>query len=302
MKVPKKFEDRYRDLSGDFDAFIESLSKFPSKSFRVNTIKASRDKVVRAFKEHKIEIHGLEWYEDAFTTEPKASLTIEHFLGQIYFQDLSSIIPPLLARSELSQAQRVLDMSAAPGSKTTQIAALMGNQGLLVANDIDYSRTKALKFNIEKSGALNTVITNFDARHIPNEKFDVIFADVPCSLEGTIQKNYKVLRSWSEKKIHRFSRLQRGIVEKGFELLVPGGVMIYSTCTFAPEENEEIINWLIEKHGCTIEKAEISGLDASSGITSWNGIEFSSELKKTLRIWPHKNNNMEGFFAAKVRK
>ena len=287
----------------DSDAFFSCLQTFAPKSFRVNTIKAWPEKVRARLESYGFGIKPVKWCDHAFTSDSLAiGSTLEHFLGHIYMQELASMLPPLIAREEIAAANTVLDGCAAPGSKTTEIAALMENQGLIVANDLDYGRIRALKFNIEKTGALNTVITNQDLRYFPLIPFDLVFIDAPCSAEGTIRKNPEVLDVWNEAKVFGSSGLQKQLILRGFDFLPPGGTMIYSTCTFAPEENEAVVDWLLEKRqGVKLEEFALEGFKFSPTVEEWQVKRFNDEVKKARRVWPH-HNNTDGFFIAKVRK
>lgn len=302
MVLPEKFKERYCPLVDDEGAFISSLNRPLPKSFRVNTLKSSSDSVAERFSAYGIGVRQIPWYGEAFVSdEPDVGTTLEHFTGEIYMQELVSMLPPLLVRRELEEARFVLDGCAAPGSKTTQLSALMGNRNTIVANDISYSRIRALKFNLEKTGAMNVVITNQDLRLFPSLRFDVVILDAPCSAEGTMRKGEGLSRLWSEKMVKGCAGLQRTLVTKAYDLLADGGVMVYSTCTFAPEENEGVINHLVEKRGAKLEKIGIDGLKTSTAVDSWKGKDFDEEVKKAIRIWPH-HNDTGGFFLAKVRK
>jgi len=302
--IPKKFRERYNGLADDVEEFFRCLETHLPRSFRINPIKAERGRVLENFGKYGIEIKPVNWYQDAFiTNDLRLGNTIEHFMGHIYIQELTSMLPVFVASQELSETGLVLDCCAAPGSKTTQAAGFMKNMGCIIANDISYMRTKALKFNLEKLGALNTIITNQDFRFFPfSGKFDTILLDSPCTSEGTIRKDKSVLDQWSEKRIFGISRLQKQLILKGFDLLKAGGQMIYSTCTFAPEENEEVVDYLLKnRKGVCIEQIKIDGFKISSGIEGWGKKEFLEEVKKTSRIWPH-HNDTDGFFMAKIRK
>ncbi|MEW6035293.1 MAG: RsmB/NOP family class I SAM-dependent RNA methyltransferase [Candidatus Micrarchaeota archaeon] len=300
--LPQGFRDRYCPVVDDAAAFGESLGRPLPRSFRVNTLKSSPPEVMEGFSGYGIEIKQMPWYGDAFVSEnPDVGSTLEHFSGEIYMQELVSMLPPLLVREELSRARLVLDGCAAPGSKTTQLSALMGNRGTVVANDIDYSRIRALKFNLEKVGALNVVITNQDLRMFPNSQFDVIILDAPCSAEGTIRKSPDLLRFWSDKGYPGHSRLQGQLLRRAFDLLAPGGVLVYSTCTFAPEENEFVIEKLLQDTDASLEEVGMDGFRLSPALPAWHGAEFSPEVRKCARVWPH-HNDTGGFFLAKVRK
>ncbi len=302
MEAPKPFCERYCPLVDDEDAFLSSLSRPLPKSFRVNTLKARAEEVMQRFSGYGISLSRMPWYSDAFVSErPDIGASLEHFTGAIYFQELVSMLPPLLVRAEAASARMVLDGCAAPGSKTTQLAAFMGNRGTLIANDVSYPRIRALKFNVEKSGALNVVITNRDLNAFPNLGFDAVLIDAPCSAEGTIRKNGEIFDTWSEKEIPKFARVQRGLILKGYDMLAPGGVMVYSTCTFAPEENEAVVDALVREREARLEPFSFEGFRTSAALGDWHGHSFDAQVGKAARVWPH-HNDTGGFFIAKVRK
>ncbi|MFX1520915.1 MAG: NOL1/NOP2/sun family putative RNA methylase [Promethearchaeota archaeon] len=300
--IPDRFKERYGQLVDDEEAFFTSLFRLLPKSFRVNTLKTKSKIINERFENYGITIKQVPWYPDAFVSEDNAiGSTLENFIGYIYIQELTSMLPPLVLKEQLQSANFVLDSCAAPGSKTTQLAALMENRGTIVANDINYNRIRALKFNIEKTGTLNTVITNWDLRFFPKNEFDIILVDAPCSSEGTIRKNPTMLSKWTGKRIPGYANLQQQLIVKAFDLLKPSGYLVYSTCTFAPEENEGVVDWLLERRAATLEQITIPRMKLMPGVLEWNGTTFNQELRKTIRIWPH-HNDTDGFFLAKVRK
>jgi len=302
MNAPEPFRDRYCPLVDDADAFLSSLERQLPKSFRVNALKADSHDVMERFRGYGIGLSQMKWYGDAFVSErPDIGASLEHFTGAIYFQELVSMPPALLVREEAAAARFVLDGCAAPGSKTTQRAAFMRNRGTLVANDVSYPRIRALKFNVEKSGALNVVITNRDLNAFPNLGFEVVLIDAPCSAEGTIRKNGEIFDTWSAREIPKYSRIQKELILKGFDMLAPGGVMVYSTCTFAPEENEAVVDALVREREAKLEGFGFEGLRTSRPLNEWQGESFDPEVRKTARIWPH-HNDTGGFYLAKVRK
>lgn len=301
MTFPDRFKERYCPIVDDPGMFLSSLSSQLPRSFRINTLKSSAGEVKERFTDYGIAIRQMPWYADAFVSEePDIGATLEHFTGAIYMQELASMLPPLLVREELREARLVLDGCAAPGSKTTQLSALMENKRTIIANDIDYQRIKALKFNLEKTGALNVIITNQDLRMYPQMQFDLIILDVPCSAEGTMRKS-GFLSDWSEKTIKGSSTIQKKLILKGFDLLCPGGTMVYSTCTFAPEENEAVLDHLLKNRPAQLEPISIDGFKLSKPLEEWMGETFHPEVQKTARVWPH-HNDTGGFYLAKVKK
>ncbi|HSB47478.1 MAG TPA: RsmB/NOP family class I SAM-dependent RNA methyltransferase [Candidatus Bilamarchaeum sp.] len=303
MDIPQPFKDRYCAMVDEPDAFLACLNTYLPKSFRVNSLKATAAGVREKFEGYGFSLKQMPWYEDAFVCDSlDINSTIEHFSGRIYMQELVSMLPPLMLREELSRARVVLDACAAPGSKTTEMAALMGNLGTIVANDVAYPRIKALKFNIEKTGTLNTVITNRDLRNFPRVQFDTVLLDAPCSSEGTMRKNGEMFQEWSLRAVLSNASQQRQLVLKAFELLAPGGSMVYSTCTFAPEENEMIVQHLLDHNpGAQIAPFAFEGLKTSRPLDEWQGRVFDERIRNAIRVWPH-HNDTGGFFLAKVVK
>lgn len=272
------------------------------RSFRINRLKADVKEVLKRFDNYGIVCYPVPWYDEAFITESdEITYTLEHFLGMIYMQELSSMLPVLLLKEELKKAHRVLDACAAPGSKTTHLAAMMNNRGLIVANDRNFDRIKGLKFNLNKTGTLNTVITQYDLIDFPDDQFDIVLLDAPCSSEGTIRKNPYLFTRWTEHRLRTYAGRQRQLILKAFDLLVPGGVLVYATCTFAPEENEAIMDWLLKNRPAEMIPVDIPGIRLSPPVTEWEGRKFDDRCRLAARLWPH-HNDTGGFFIARVSK
>ncbi|MBI4181968.1 MAG: NOL1/NOP2/sun family putative RNA methylase [Candidatus Aenigmarchaeota archaeon] len=316
MDLPPAFLERYLPLVDDPAAFQDSLQEKPPKSFRVNTLKAAPQEVQERFSEYGIALQAVPWYPDAFvSSEPAVGQTLDHALGLIYLQDLASMLPPLALLPELEQLRDapepeeqeppvipgVLDACAAPGSKAGQLAALLQGRSLVVANDVSWGRTKALRFNLEKMGATNAVVMSRDLRSFPACQFPLILLDAPCSAEGTACRNPLALERWKPRLIQRLARIQQRLLLAAFDHLLPGGVLVYSTCTFAPEENEGVAEFLLQQRSASLEPLRFPGLRSSPGLTAWEGEDFSPDLSKAVRVWPHQNRT-EGFFLAKIRK
>lgn len=233
--------------------------------------------------------------------------SMEHLLGYYYVQDISSMLPAMSLN--IKQSDFVVDLCAAPGSKTSQISSIMKNNGTIIANDVSIGRIKILASNLERCGVMNVIITKSTAESLCKKmkingfNVDKILLDAPCSGEGTIISSKKTALMWNPKRIDFFSRVQKAMAANAFELLNPKGEMIYSTCTHAPEENEEVVDFLLKKFSnAKIEKVSIpKEIKFHEGITIWQDKEFSDEVKKCVRIYPH-DNKTEGFFIAKIRK
>ncbi len=259
--------------------------------------------------------------------------TLEHFTGKFYVASLSSLLPPLVLNPESDD--RVLDICAAPGSKSTFLAEMMENQGLLVVNEPSSSRSKKLVANLERMGILNTVLLQSDGTRLNQffgQQFDKILLDAPCSSEGFARKDSKFFeKMWSEKKIFEAAKLQKKLICAAFEVLAPEGEMVYSTCTSAPEENEFVVQHLLEKYGDVTEILPINlrsfplasplikgrhirfskdrgdeSIPSRPGLFEFNGQKIHPEItKNVIRIWPHletENWSSESFFLAKIRK
>ncbi len=249
------------------------------------------------------EFTQIDWYPLAFQTDANWAKTIEYELGYLYAQSLSSMIPPLILNP--SKEDIVLDMAAAPGSKTTQMAIAMENEGVLIANDSSYMRIKSLASHIDRLGLTNVVITNFDGRRIPKfMEFNRILLDAPCSSMGS-RKGCRV--EFSEKRIKSLARLQESLLIHAFDLLVEGGTLVYSTCTNTIEENEGVIERLLEKReNVKLEPVNLpfkakkleSFDDYSLGWIYQEGQSDVEEVRKNVRRF----NLDEYFFTAKIRK
>jgi NOL1/NOP2/sun family putative RNA methylase len=312
--IKEKFRERMVSLLGDNDAeeFFD-ICYYSSKNFiRVNTLKIS----VKALK---VRLEGYGWkinqivkgHQEIFLIESKLSpgelgKTKEHLLGYYYVQDLSSMLS-LIALMPSSE-DYFLDLCASPGSKTTQAAAMMENSGCIIANEISLGRIGILNTNLERCGVSNVIVTRADGirfcrklRDKSSMRFDKILVDAPCSGEGTIRKSLATLNMWNLKTIKNLSRVQKRLAVEALKCLKVGGEMVYSTCTFAPEENEEVVDFLIKNFDIEIMDVKISGIKLRDGICEWGKKDYDPELKKARRLYPQENDS-EGFFLCKFRK
>ncbi len=231
----------------------------------------------------------------------KAGRTMEFTIGKYYIQSLSSMIPPYVLNP--SGEDVVLDLSAAPGSKTTQLSQLMNNRGTLVANDPNLNRVKALAHNIDKMNCANVGILKIKGELLSkytDEVFDKALVDAPCSALGILQKKGEVSGWWNEKQVERIAYLQIKLLISAIKTLKVGGEIVYSTCTLTLEENELVINTILKKY--PVELVEISlPVESVEGFTEYEGMKLNPEISKTRRIIPWQVNS-EGFFIAKLRK
>ena len=316
--MPKKtyepkplFLERMKELLGkDFDSYMEILKHEPVRSFRCNTLKISPEDLKKRLEEKgwKIKI-PFEKYPEIMIVESELhpgelGRSIEHLLGYYYIQEIASMLPVLVL--EPKPEERVLDLCASPGSKTTQIAARMQNSGLLIANEVKFGRIKILAANLERCGVMNTIITRKDGIALckrfkdENFLFDKILLDAPCSGEGTIRSTPRTLEMWNINTIKQLSNLQKSLISSAIEILKPNGTLIYSTCTHAPEEDEEIVDFALKNFNVEVEKIELP-LKTSPGVTKFMDKEYLEEVKYSCRVYPQVADT-EGFFIAKLRK
>ncbi|MBW3019655.1 RsmB/NOP family class I SAM-dependent RNA methyltransferase, partial [Candidatus Woesearchaeota archaeon] len=227
--------------------------------------------------------------------------TYEHALGYYYVQEAASMIPPIVLDPQ--PGETILDMCAAPGSKSSQIAQYMNNEGLLIANDVKGDRLSALGMNLQRMGVHNQIITLMPGQRFAerNIKFDRILLDAPCTGVGTIRKSPKTIRIWNPASVKSLASVQKRLILAAWACLKPGGTLVYSTCSTEPEEDEAIIDYLLSKvEDAKVEKINLP-IKKGSPVIEFEGKTFSKEVKKTLRLWPQ-NNDTEGFFVAKLTK
>ena len=304
--------ERYEPLVDDFEAFRAACERPLAYAVRVNGIKAAReedhgieDAVARtreAFTDEGVEATPVDWHDGILeldTDEPGNTWPYIH--GWVHGQEEVSALPPEVLAPE--PGERVWDACAAPGSKTTQLADLMGDRGTLVANDSNMGRLSALRSNAERLGVTNVAVTNQDARNFSLkpfgfDEFDRALVDAPCSCEGTIRKNPDTLEEWSLGHVEHVAGLQKGILRRAVQATKPGGVVVYATCTFAPEENEAVLDHVLEEEDCRIVEYE-TALETRPGITEWDGERFDEQVRAAKRVYPH-HNDTGGFFCAKL--
>jgi NOL1/NOP2/sun family putative RNA methylase len=271
-------------------------------TLRVNSIRSNAAELMAFFRQNAVKHHRVPWYRDAFVLSELRERDAREWAlyreGKIYLQSLSSMIPAL-ALGPLS-GERILDIAAAPGSKTTQMAALMKNQGFLLANELDKVRSERLAYNLRLQGCgIAEVRTGRGERlgvEMP-DSFDRVLLDVPCSGEGRfIVFEPATSRPWSPRAITECIRLQKKLVASGVRAARPGGVLVYSTCTLNLEENEKLIQWALESFPLDVESLPVSIPGSYAGMA--RGLDPS--IAKALRIFP--DEEREGFFVCRLRK
>ncbi|MFY2508645.1 16S rRNA (cytosine(1407)-C(5))-methyltransferase RsmF [Vibrio pectenicida] len=286
----------------DISGFIAACQRPLRKSIRVNTLKISISDFTQRASEKNWRLSPIPWCKEGFWIEADESITplgntAEHMCGLFYIQEASSMMPVSALFDNLhNEFNTVLDMAAAPGSKTSQIAALMNNSGVIVANEFSSTRVKALHANIQRCGIRNTALSNFDGRVFGGwlpESFDAVLIDAPCSGEGTVRKDPDAMKNWSKETVLAISETQKDLIDSAFHALKPGGVMVYSTCTLSVEENQQVCLYLKNKYQDLIAFEPLDSLFEGAGkaITE-HGF---------LHIFPQVYDS-EGFFVAKIKK
>lgn len=292
---------RYAPLIPEFDAFLAALQRPLPMEIRVNTLKAEPHAVRRRLEAHGAVVRPVPWYDAAFVVERLESTgtTLDYFLGHYHPQGSTSMLPPLALAPGPEDV--VLDLCAAPGSKSSQLAQLMGNRGLLIANDVGPRRVKALAANLERLGVTNAIVTVYRGQNFPSRlRFTRVLVDAPCTGEGTYRAIAGRYRGATAETIQRMGRQQKLLLLRAFDLLEPGGTLVYSTCTYAPEENEAVIDHLLRERPAVVIPLDLPCPHAP-GVTAWDGLSFRDEVRRCARLYPHQVDSW-GFFLAKVAR
>lgn len=323
--LPPLFVERLAQIFPEalLPEILRSFEQTRPVALRVNTLKASVATVQELFAQHGVSLQGVPWAPEAFTVDPlkwnpadRAPQWFQDCAGQgrVYQQALSSQLPVVVLDPQSGQA--VLDLCAAPGSKTTQIAARCQGDGRLVAVERVRNRFYKLKSVLNVLGAEEVAVHCGDGRRYgrDGEGFDRILVDAPCSAEGRFSiANPKSWAYWSKRKIVEMRQKQRGLLWHALRLLNPGGRLVYATCTFAPEENEGVVDWVLRKQARLQENPqtrqadladlvpiELPGVDRAPVVATWQGRTFDPRVAATFRVCP--TSKMEGFFVAQFEK
>lgn len=312
MKYEMKplFKERMSSLlpnKEDFEAFEKIVHTSPPNYIRCNTLKISPSALYnRLSKKWKIKKISEKFPEILLVEENlkpgELGNAIEHVLGYYYIQELSSMLSVFALSPKPNEL--VLDLCASPGSKTSQIASSMENKGTIIANDLNLGRIRILASTLERCGVTNCIVTRNDAINLcskmakNNIKADKILLDAPCSGEGTLRSSPKTFLIWNINVVEKLSRMQKKMIAYALKCLKKNGVLVYSTCTHSPEENESVIQFALNNFPVKIEKIELP-VKSRQGLSSWQGENYSQELKKACRIYPQ-DNDSEGFFLCKM--
>lgn len=293
MNLPKEYTDAMKELLGEeFDAYLESFCDKRIYGLRVNQLKISAEEFLKIAP---FPLTPIPWIENGFFYEEdvKPAKHPYYFAGLYYLQEPSAMTPANLL--PVREGDFVLDMCAAPGGKSTELAAKLAGTGLLVSNDVSASRAKALLKNIELFGVENALITSEASstlRGLFDGFFDKVLIDAPCSGEGMFRKDSKLIKAWEKNGPDYYGAIQREIILDGADMLKPGGYMMYSTCTFSKYEDEETIAYLLAN------RPEMKLVDASGYEGFCRGFDG---MEKCIRIFPHRMKG-EGHFLALLQK
>ncbi len=306
-KISGKVYEYLTEVYGEESAkkYLSFVQENPSVYARVNTLKTTRDELVKKLGErYNLEPNHFDTLADALKfneREEDLGKTLEIALGYYYIQGFSSMLPPLVLNP--SSNEKVLDLCSAPGSKTTQLAELMANKGTLIVNDIQLDRIKALVYNLDRLNIKNIGVIHSKgeilSKHFQNY-FDKILVDAPCSSLGIMQKRSKVNKMWTMDKVNRLHDLQVRLLVSAIKMLKVGGEIVYSTCTLAPEENELVIDKILHKYPVEILKIDLP-IQYRSAFTKYKGLELHPDLQYGVRILPWEADS-DGFFMIKLCK
>lgn len=296
MILPHKFEERMKNMLGEeYDDFVKSMDEKPIfTGIRMNTSKnGSMESVLKEFG----ELEKIEWCENGFYAD-KSLISGNHpyhIAGLFYFQEPSAM--STISALPIEKDDYILDLCAAPGGKATQAGAMLGKNGLLVANEIIKNRSNILSDNIKRFGLTNVIVTNETPQKLSEKYphfFDKIIVDAPCSGEGMFRKEPQAVTEWSIEHTISCGVRQQHILDCAMKMLKGGGYLVYSTCTFAPEENEQICSYMLNNYN--VEMVNPENLDMlTNGETKWSDSDY--DMSASRRIFPHKNKG-EGHFVA----
>lgn len=299
------FFEYYKEILPQSERWHDVVSDQLPITFWVNTLKTTPEKVQEYLREDGIIAEPIAWHDSAFRV-PRTHKLGRHWTylsGLIQIQEEVSMLSGRILQP--NPGEKVLDLCAAPGNKTAQMAVAMNNQGTLIANDPNYQRMRALSQIMKRLGLINISMTLYDGGSFTNlpDFFDKIMVDAPCSCEGTLRKSSRKSRSPNRNLSLSLAKTQIHLLSKAIKLCKPGGQILYSTCTFAPEENESVINEILKTQGDSVRiiPIKLPQFELTPGITEWRGEQYHPEVAKTSRVWPHLNDT-GGFYLALFEK
>ncbi|HDZ91162.1 MAG: RsmB/NOP family class I SAM-dependent RNA methyltransferase [Deltaproteobacteria bacterium] len=292
--------EEYSEIIPDFPLFQERLKNPLPTHLRINSLLVEPADLVGTLRQRGVHLARSSPEHDTLYEAPGLSSPgnlIEYFLGHIHPQALTSAMAAIVLGPRQDMA--LLDMCAAPGGKSAHCAQIMGNTGLIVSNDLFAGRHVSLGHTLSRLGVLNTVVTGYQAQEFPmKQRFDYVLADVPCSCEGKFRNRGAGDCYRDNRGRERLPELQKRIILRGFDLLREDGQMLYSTCTYNPDENEAVVNTLLQERDAELLPISVS-LDVEPGITQWKSKSYDKRLGNAVRFYPHRVDSV-GFFMARI--
>lgn len=298
--------DYYREIIPSPQDMLTTLLQPLPTTLSVNTLKVSPDQCQRILEDLGIQTQPMAWNPCGLKATGKVDGIGRNWAyqtGLYQTQEEVSLLPAIALDPQ--PGETVLDLCAAPGGKTAQMAVMMNNTGTLIANDRNYGRLRAVGHMIKRLGLFNIATTALDGTSYPalRDHFDRVLVDAPCGCEGTWRKSEKKAVMPNRKASLAMSTIQYRLLEKAMQLTRVGGRIVYSTCTFAPEENEAVVSHLLSEHGDCVKiiPIHIPNWESSAGITHWQDDTYHADVKHGMRVWPHQNDS-GGFFIALLEK
>lgn len=306
-ELPEEFIEKLKAVyPSAFPKICETFLHKKEQTFRINYLKASLPALKEDLDRQGIKYRELHWPKGSFilrSEKKELQKSPAYVDGKIYMQNVSSMLPPLML--DPKQGEKILDLCAAPGAKTSEIASLAGREIELVAVEKLAIRYEKLLATLRIQGVDFAQTLMEDGiemgRKYPGY-FDKVLVDAPCSGEALFyMRDPKSFKPWKQKKVRELSHTQKVLIYSGISALKEGGELVYSTCTFSPEENEEVVGWALKKfEGLRLMPVDMPLPNKSRGIASWEGNPFPKEMGMAMRVLP--NEYMEGFFMAKLKK
>lgn len=294
---------RYRSIVDDYGAFLAASSRPLSRVVWANTLKRPIDAIAADIVRLCPEARRLSWTKNGWRlpADVQPGSWLLHLVGEIYVQEEVSILAADLVDAQ--PGDRILDMCAAPGGKTVRMAVGMGDRGHVLANEKKHGRIGGLRWNLNRLGITCVSVNHNDGLRLvqPTDPFDRILVDAPCTCEGTSRKARARSQHVTDRERDTVTQVQVGLLRKALGLVKPGGRVIYSTCTYAPEENEGVLD-RISPDLARIEPIDVPGhLKTTAGILKWGHDRYRNDVQNAIRLWPHQNDT-GGFFIAKLRR
>lgn len=291
--------ERYKQIIPDWEQFLRVCRRPQPTVIRANLLRTTPEELAERLERKGFSLEPLPWSTGLFTVTAgpySAAKTVEHWAGLFYIQEAAAVVPALAL--DARPGEYALDLSAAPGGKTSILATAVGPGGMVVANDPDGNRRRALLANLQRLGHLNVVVTPYDGRRFPSGvEFQRVLVDAPCSAEGNVRRTSRVRQEMKPRQRRRLVKLQTALLQRGLDLLARGGSAVYATCTFDPEENEGVVSAVMEGGGPSPRPVP-PGLPAGRpGITRWRDREYDPSVTGAVRLYPHDLDSGGMFFA-----